>query len=70
MANTVTNTAAAKTVACDVLVVGSGAGGLATAVAAQARGLKVILAEKDKWVGGTGGVRRLHVGAQQSDFEG
>lgn len=53
MANTVTNTAAAKTVACDVLVVGSGAGGLATAVAAQARGLKVILAEKDKWVGGT-----------------
>jgi succinate dehydrogenase/fumarate reductase flavoprotein subunit len=43
----------AKTVTCDVLVVGSGAGGLATAVAAQARGLKVILAEKDKWVGGT-----------------
>jgi succinate dehydrogenase/fumarate reductase flavoprotein subunit len=42
-----------KTVNCDVLVVGSGAGGLATAVAAQARGLKVILAEKDKWVGGT-----------------
>lgn len=42
-----------KTVDCDVLVVGSGAGGFAAAVAAQARGLKVILAEKDKWVGGT-----------------
>ena len=42
-----------KTVNCDVLVVGSGAGGFATAVAAQARGLKVIVAEKDKWVGGT-----------------
>ncbi|MGL4290689.1 MAG: FAD-dependent oxidoreductase [Phreatobacter sp.] len=38
---------------CDVLVVGSGAGGFAAAVTAAAEGLKVILAEKDHWVGGT-----------------
>src|SRR3954471_16061814 len=38
---------------CDVLVVGSGAGGLAAAVAAAARGMKVIVAEKDHFVGGT-----------------
>jgi len=38
---------------CDVLVVGSGAGGLATAVASALHGLKVIVAEKDRYVGGT-----------------
>lgn len=38
---------------CDVLVVGSGAGGLATAVAAASHGLKVIVAEKDGFIGGT-----------------
>ena len=42
-----------ETVECDVLVVGSGAGGLAAAVCAAARGLKVIVAEKDEFVGGT-----------------
>ncbi|WP_458094394.1 FAD-dependent oxidoreductase [Roseomonas sp. WA12] len=41
------------TVECDVLVVGSGAGGLSAAVAAAARGLSVIVAEKEPYVGGT-----------------
>lgn len=40
-------------ISCDVLVVGSGAGGLAAAIVAQARGLEVIVAEKDRWIGGT-----------------
>jgi len=38
---------------CDVLVVGSGAGGLAAATVAAAHGLEVIVAEKDRHVGGT-----------------
>ena len=38
---------------CDVLVVGSGAAGLAAAVTAALHGLDVIVAEKDKYVGGT-----------------
>lgn len=37
----------------DVLVVGSGAGGLSSAVAAAHRGLKVIVAEKEAYFGGT-----------------
>lgn len=37
----------------DVLVVGSGAGGLSSAVAAAHRGLKVIVAEKEACFGGT-----------------
>lgn len=37
----------------DVLVVGSGAGGLSTAVAAAHRGMKVIVAEKEAYFGGT-----------------
>ena len=37
---------------CDVLVVGSGAGGLSAAVSAAHRGLKVIVAEKEPVFGG------------------
>ncbi len=38
---------------CDLLVIGSGAGGLAAAVTAAHLGLKVIVAEKDPQYGGT-----------------
>lgn len=38
---------------CDLLVIGSGAGGLAAAVTAAHLGLKVIVAEKDPQFGGT-----------------
>jgi succinate dehydrogenase/fumarate reductase flavoprotein subunit len=38
---------------CDVLVAGSGAGGLAAATTAATLGLKVVLVEKDRWIGGT-----------------
>ncbi len=38
---------------CDVLVIGSGAGGLAAATVAAHAGLSVIVAEKDRYVGGT-----------------
>ena len=40
-------------VTCDVLVIGSGAGGLAAAVTAGTLGLDVIVVEKDAWFGGT-----------------
>ena len=40
-------------VACDVLVVGSGAGGFATAITAAHHGLDVILTEKEPVFGGT-----------------
>jgi len=43
----------ARTVETDVLVVGSGAGGLSAAVTAAHRGLKVIVAEKAPVYGGT-----------------
>ena len=38
---------------CDVLVVGTGAGGLAAAVTAATLGLDVLLVEKEKYYGGT-----------------
>jgi succinate dehydrogenase/fumarate reductase flavoprotein subunit len=44
---------AASDLACDVLVVGSGAGGLATAITARKRGLDVLVIEKERFFGGT-----------------
>ncbi|MBC2680247.1 FAD-dependent oxidoreductase [Pseudomonas baltica] len=41
-----------KSVDCDVLVIGSGAAGLATAVTAAYHGLRVIVVEKDSTFGG------------------
>lgn len=46
-------TEATRSRSCDVLVIGSGAGGLATAVTAAALGLEVIVAEKEPVFGGT-----------------
>jgi succinate dehydrogenase/fumarate reductase flavoprotein subunit len=43
----------AEQIDCDLLVVGSGAGGLSAAVTAASRGLKVIVAEKEVVFGGT-----------------
>ena len=45
-------TAPAKTLDCDVLVIGSGAGGLSAAVTAAYHGLKVIVVEKAEVCGG------------------
>jgi succinate dehydrogenase/fumarate reductase flavoprotein subunit len=40
-------------VVCDLLVVGSGAGGLATAISARKQGLDVVVVEKEPYFGGT-----------------
>ncbi|MEV8358385.1 FAD-dependent oxidoreductase [Microbacterium sp. NPDC076895] len=45
-----------KTVECDVLVVGSGAAGLAAAIKAASQGLDVIVAEKEEYFGGTAAI--------------
>ncbi|NNG99855.1 FAD-dependent oxidoreductase [Acinetobacter sp. ANC 5414] len=50
---TVTETPFRHQQQCDVLVIGSGAGGLSTAVTASAQGLDVIVAEKATVFGGT-----------------
>ena len=42
-----------KTVEVDILVVGSGAGGLSAAVSAAHRGLKALVVEKEPVFGGT-----------------
>jgi succinate dehydrogenase/fumarate reductase flavoprotein subunit len=42
-----------RTLDCDVLVAGSGAGGMAAAVTARKHGLDVVVAEKEPWFGGT-----------------
>src|SRR5262250_3560197 len=48
----VANLAAARTIACDVLVVGGGTGGVAAALAAARRGRHVHLTEETDWIGG------------------
>lgn len=40
-------------VTCDVLVIGSGAGGLSTAITARKHGLDVVVIEKEAYFGGT-----------------
>lgn len=42
-----------RDLSCDVLVIGSGAGGLSTAITARKCGLDVIVVEKDPYFGGT-----------------
>lgn len=42
-----------EAVTCDVLVIGSGAGGMSAAITAQSSGLDVLLIEKEPWLGGT-----------------
>jgi flavin-dependent dehydrogenase len=42
-----------QTYECDVLVIGSGASGMAAAVTAAAHGLRVLIAEKEPRFGGT-----------------
>ncbi|OLL30818.1 3-oxosteroid 1-dehydrogenase [Burkholderia sp. SRS-W-2-2016] len=49
MSNATSNT----TLSCDVLVIGSGAGGLSTAITARKHGLDVVVIEKEPFFGGT-----------------
>lgn len=45
--------AADRPSSCDVLVIGSGAGGLSTAITARLHGLDVVVVEKEPYFGGT-----------------
>lgn len=45
-----------QTIDCDVLVIGSGAGGLAAALTASAMGLQVIVSEHAEYLGGTSAI--------------
>src|SRR5216110_2887575 len=44
--------APAETLTCDILSVGGGLGGCAAALAACARGQRVVMAEETDWIGG------------------
>jgi succinate dehydrogenase/fumarate reductase flavoprotein subunit len=48
-----TNAMHGTVLTCDVLVIGSGAGGLSTAITARKQGLDVIVIEKEAFFGGT-----------------
>jgi len=48
-----TDYAAADPLECDVLIIGSGAGGLSTAITAKKGGLDVVVIEKEEFFGGT-----------------
>lgn len=47
------DTAMVNDITCDLLVIGSGAGGLATAITAKKHGLDVVVIEKEAYFGGT-----------------
>ncbi|SDH80933.1 Succinate dehydrogenase/fumarate reductase, flavoprotein subunit [Paraburkholderia steynii] len=47
------NTHSPAPLTCDVLVIGSGAGGLSTAITARKHGLDVVVIEKEAYFGGT-----------------
>ncbi|OUM00816.1 FAD-dependent oxidoreductase [Variovorax sp. JS1663] len=47
------NTSAPRDITCDLLVVGSGSGGLSTAIVAKKHGLDVVVVEKEPFFGGT-----------------
>ncbi|EDZ99620.1 fumarate reductase/succinate dehydrogenase flavoprotein domain protein [Burkholderia sp. H160] len=48
-----TNATRSAALTCDVLVIGSGAGGLSTAITARKHGLDVVVIEKEAFFGGT-----------------
>src|SRR3954447_20719247 len=50
---TMNTASSAKQIECDLLVIGSGAGGLSTAITARKHGLDVVVIEKEEYFGGT-----------------